>query len=187
MRVAVRGDGLTLMRAVWPGMMRKMRKMERRRLLATVSTGVYAATVLGTVLGVVPYRLAGGRLPPALGGTKPSPAIGAAFMAVGIPLVVDSFVRFVMAAGTPAPVFETEELVLTGFYRYTRNPQYVGVLATLAGEALIYGSRRVLGYAAMVGGAFHVWILLYEEPRLRRRFGQQYERYARETPRWLWS
>lgn len=159
--------------------------MRVRRLLAGAGTVIFAATVPGTVVGVVPYRLAGGRIHPPLGGSALTRVAGAALVLAGAPFVADSFARFVKAAGTPAPAFETEELVVEGFYRRTRNPQYVGVLLALAGESLLYGSRRVLAYTAAVGAGFHAWVVLYEEPRLRRRFGRRYGRYARETPRWL--
>ena len=156
----------------------------QRRRWAAVATVIFAALAPGTVLGLVPYHLAGRRLPEASVRT-PSQAAGLALVAAGGPLVADSFVRFVKAAGTPAPTFETEVLVVDGMYRYVRNPQYVGVVTTLLGESLIYRSRRVLAYAAAAWLGFHVWVVVYEEPRLRRRFGDAYERYLDTTPRWV--
>lgn len=54
----------------------------------------------------------------------------------------------------------------------------------ILGQALIYGSRAVMVYAACVAVVFHLFILWYEEPVLRRRFGPAYEAYAREVHRW---
>ena len=159
------------------------RRTQRRRW-AAVGTVVFAALVPGTVLGVLPYHLAGRRLP-AFDGSAPGQALGLALVAAGGPLVADSFVRFAKAAGTPAPTFETEELVVDGLYKHVRNPQYVGVVATLLGESLLYRSRRVFVYAVSAWLSFHVWVVIYEEPRLRRRFGNAYERYTTTTPRWV--
>lgn len=87
--------------------------------------------------------------------------------------------------GTPAPLDPPKELVVRGLYRYTRNPMYVGVLTVLLGEALWFGSRRLLGYAGVVALFFNLFILLYEEPYLRWRFGDAYRRYCAAVPRWF--
>jgi protein-S-isoprenylcysteine O-methyltransferase Ste14 len=87
--------------------------------------------------------------------------------------------------GTPAPIDPPTELVVRGLYRFTRNPMYVGVLTLLVGEALWFGSARLLLYAAGMFAVFHVFIVAYEEPGLRRRFGDAYGRYCARVPRWL--
>jgi protein-S-isoprenylcysteine O-methyltransferase Ste14 len=158
--------------------------MDRRRL-AALATVAFGAVAPGTVAGVIPWRLANGCLHPPLGGARVTRWLGTGLIAAGAPLVASAFVRFVRAAGTPAPVFETESLVVTGPYRYTRNPQYVGVVTIVAGEGLLYGSRRVLAYSAALWAAFNLWVRVYEEPRLRQRFGADYDTYVRTVPRWL--
>jgi protein-S-isoprenylcysteine O-methyltransferase Ste14 len=87
--------------------------------------------------------------------------------------------------GTPAPIDPPRELVASGLYRWTRNPMYVGVGSVLLGEALLFGSARLLGYALAVLTAFHLFVVLYEEPTLRRSFGAAYERYCERVPRWI--
>jgi protein-S-isoprenylcysteine O-methyltransferase Ste14 len=87
--------------------------------------------------------------------------------------------------GTPAPIDPPKELVVRGLYRYVRNPMYVGVLLILLGEALFFASWRLLGYAGLVFLAFNLFILLYEEPTLRRQFGESYRRYCASVPRWI--
>jgi protein-S-isoprenylcysteine O-methyltransferase Ste14 len=87
--------------------------------------------------------------------------------------------------GTPAPIDPPKELVVRGLYRYTRNPMYVGVLSILLGEALIFGSKRLFEYTAVVFGFFYLFVLLYEEPILRQKFGESYQAYCRAVPRWL--
>jgi protein-S-isoprenylcysteine O-methyltransferase Ste14 len=152
---------------------------------AAVGTIVFAVAVPGTVAGAVPWRLAGrhrGAPPAAPAGAR---LLGIGLVAAGVTLVGDAFVRFVRARGTPAPIAETEDLVVGGPYRLTRNPQYVGVVAIVVGQGLRWGSRRVLAYAAALAVVFHAWVRIYEEPRLRRRFGATYVRYQHEVPRWL--
>ena len=149
---------------------------------AAIGTVAFAATVPATVIGVLPRWLARRRETP-----PPPPAqhhLGTALCAAGLPLVADAFLRFVRARGTPAPIAETEELVTTGPYRWMRNPQYVGVIATVAGQGLRWNSPAVLAYAGYLGVAFHTWVRIYEEPRLHERFGHDYARYTASVPRW---
>jgi protein-S-isoprenylcysteine O-methyltransferase Ste14 len=162
-----------------------MRDQERHRR-AAIGTALFTLTVPGAVVGLLPHLIARRRLGRPFTGRSASRWLGLALTAAGTPLVARSFVQFARAAGTPAPVYETESLVVSGPYRYMRNPQYVGIIAMLAGQTLIYGSRRVLAYSLCVALSFHLWVVRYEEPRLRRRFGQEYETYAARTPRWLW-
>ncbi|HEX5761394.1 MAG TPA: isoprenylcysteine carboxylmethyltransferase family protein [Thermoanaerobaculia bacterium] len=87
--------------------------------------------------------------------------------------------------GTPAPFDPPKELVVSGLYRYVRNPMYLGVLLILLGEALFFQSRALLVYAAACGLLYHLIVLLYEEPALTRSFGDSYARYRRSVGRWL--
>lgn len=87
--------------------------------------------------------------------------------------------------GTPAPLDPPRHLVRQGLYRYSRNPMYVGVLSVLIGETLMFKSHLLLGYTCLVFVAFHVFIVCYEEPNLRRRFGKDYLEYCETVPRWL--
>ena len=105
---------------------------------------------------------------------------------VGVPVLVDSFARFALKGlGTPAPVFPTQHLVVSGLYRYVRNPVYVAVLAVILGQGLLFGDVRVLEYGVLVWIAFHLFVLLYEEPTLRRSFGAEYENFCANVGRWI--
>ena len=105
---------------------------------------------------------------------------------LGLPVLVEAFARFALQGrGTPVPLLPTERLVVSGFYRFVRNPMYVAVTAILVGEALWLGSPRVMAFALVVWAAFHAFVLLYEEPNVRRRFGPEYERYRAAVPRWI--
>jgi protein-S-isoprenylcysteine O-methyltransferase Ste14 len=119
---------------------------------------------------------------------RPTPwrrLLGGAAIGGGTTLVGDAFVRFARARGTPAPVAETEHLVATGPYRWSRNPQYVGVVAIVAGQGVRWGSPPVLLYAVGLALGFDGWVRWYEEPRLRRRHGNEYRRYVARVPRWF--
>jgi protein-S-isoprenylcysteine O-methyltransferase Ste14 len=105
---------------------------------------------------------------------------------VGGVILLWSFWSFLAEGrGTPAPVEPPEELVVTGFYRYVRNPMYVGVLAIICGHFLWFGFWNLLLYAAVIFVAFHTFVRYYEEPNLKKRFGKAYENYLRQVPRWL--
>lgn len=108
-----------------------------------------------------------------------------AVMALGIYLwCVRDFI--VVGRGTPAPIDPPKALVDRGLYRVTRNPMYVGVLSMIFAEALFFTSLWVLAYAAALFTAFHSFVVFYEEPTLRRSFGQAYSDYTTRVPRWLW-
>ena len=87
--------------------------------------------------------------------------------------------------GTPVPLDPPKELVVTGFYRYVRNPTYVGVLAIFLGHFLWFGYWALLIYTVLAFIGVHVFIVLYEEPTLRRKFGASYEEYLKKVPRWM--
>ena len=87
--------------------------------------------------------------------------------------------------GIPAPVDHPKELVVTGLYRYVRNPMYLGVLLFLLGEALFFRYWAFLLYTIAWLGFVHLNILLYEEPNLRRKFGTSYDRYVAAVRRWV--
>jgi protein-S-isoprenylcysteine O-methyltransferase Ste14 len=79
----------------------------------------------------------------------------------------------------------TRQLVISGLYRYVRNPMYVGVVSIILGEALVLGSRGVLIYAAVVAFGLHLFVVLYEEPTLRRTYASQYTEYCMLVRRWI--
>jgi protein-S-isoprenylcysteine O-methyltransferase Ste14 len=105
---------------------------------------------------------------------------------IGVVILLSSFWNFLaQGGGTPAPVEPPKELVAVGFYRYVRNPMYVGVLAAILGHWLWFGYWNLLVYAVIVFVAFHVFVTYYEEPTLRKKFGTAYENYRKNVPRWI--
>jgi protein-S-isoprenylcysteine O-methyltransferase Ste14 len=87
--------------------------------------------------------------------------------------------------GTPLPLDPPKNLVADGPYRLVRNPMYGSVLFVMLGEAAVFHSIALAEWAAgfFVGG--NVFVLLYEEPALKRKFGEEYKEYCRRVPRWL--
>lgn len=105
---------------------------------------------------------------------------------VGGTILLWSFWNFLREGrGTPAPVHPPKELVAAGFYRYVRNPMYVGVLAMIIGHFLWFGYWNLIVYATLVFLAFHTFVTFYEEPTLKRMFGASYEDYCKQVPRWI--
>lgn len=139
----------------------------------------------GVVAGIVPHALVGWTLQPPLLGLPGEQLLGGLAIAVGLACLVDCFVRFALEGrGTPAPVEQTEVLVASGLYRFVRNPMYVCVVTIVLGQALLLGQAPLLPYAAVLLVAFHLFVRLYEEPTLRRRFGGSYETYCLHVRRW---
>ncbi|MBI3168288.1 MAG: isoprenylcysteine carboxylmethyltransferase family protein [Chloroflexi bacterium] len=91
----------------------------------------------------------------------------------------------VKGKGTPAPVDPPKELVVSGLYKFVRNPMYDGVLLVILGHFLWFGYWEILVYACVVFSAFTLFVMFYEEPKLKSKFGEAYENYLKDVPRWL--
>ena len=92
---------------------------------------------------------------------------------------------YVSGRGTLAPWDPPKRLVIVGLYRFTRNPMYVGIVLLLAGWSLFAASSLLAGYTVILAIAFHLRVVLYEEPRLKKQFGEGWAAYAAAVPRWL--
>lgn len=157
-----------------------------RRLWAILGSFLFLLLAPGVVAGLVPRWISHWDMQPPFLGLGLFRVAGAALIALGTPALLDSFARFALQGlGTPAPVFSTRHLVVTGLYRYVRNPMYVGVVSVIAGQGLLLGNARVLGYGLLVWLAFSLFVIGYEEPTLRRTFGAEYERFCANVPRWI--
>ncbi len=151
-----------------------------------IGTLVFVLCVPGTVIGVVPYLLSGWTIAPAFFGWWWLRGLGIVLIVCALPIFLDFIIRFVREGrGTPAPIAPTRNLVVGGVFRYVRNPGYVAVVSLVVGQGLLFGTPAIVLYAAMLALAFHVFVLLYEEPTLRQQFGAQYEAYCRTVPRWI--
>jgi protein-S-isoprenylcysteine O-methyltransferase Ste14 len=154
-----------------------------RRSTAAVGSTVFFLLAPGTVAVLIPWLLTGWHRGADLG---PFRVVGWLLVVVGGAGLVHAFARFVrQGMGTPAPVAPPDHLVVTGVYRYVRNPMYVAVLATIVGQALILGRALLFGYAVIAAAAMWAFVKLYEEPNLGRRFGAEYEAYRVAVPGWI--
>jgi protein-S-isoprenylcysteine O-methyltransferase Ste14 len=156
-----------------------------RKARAAVGSLVFLVLVPGVVAGLVPWWLTGWRFQNPLPYWVPLRVGGLILLAAGVVVLLQAFVRFVVEGlGTPAPVAPTERLVVGGLYRYVRNPMYLAVAAIIVGQALALGQPILLLYAGVFAVAVASFVHWYEEPTLRRRFGDQYEAYRRAVPAW---
>jgi protein-S-isoprenylcysteine O-methyltransferase Ste14 len=154
-----------------------------RKMTAVGGSAVFLVVAPGVVAGLVPWWLTQWRM--GAGYPVPVRVFGAAVTGAGTAALLGAFAQFALdGRGTPAPPAPTEQLVMRGLYRYVRNPMYLAVLAVITGQALVLGRPVLLGYGAVVGGAFIAFVYGYEQPALARSYGEQYEAYRRAVPGW---
>lgn len=149
-------------------------------------------TLLFTILApctltlLVPYTLLSSRrelMPPQWGVANYA---GSVLAATGVAIYLWCAWDFIKKGrGTPAPYDPPKELVVSGLYRYTRNPIYVGVTGIVVGEAVFFKAVALLVYAGVLLVGFHLRVVYYEEPTLKRLFGDSWERYKARVHRWL--
>jgi len=157
-----------------------------RRFLAIVGSAGFLAIAPGIVAGYLPWLICRWQVGPPLLGIYLFRVIGMLLILMGLPGLLDSFARFaIQGLGTPAPVFPTRHLVVSGLFRYVRNPMYVAVLCLIIGQGLLFGSTSVLAYGLVVWVAFGLFVLGYEEPTLRKTYGAEYEEFCGNVPRWI--
>lgn len=148
-----------------------------------VRTLIFTVLVPGTVTVALPYRLLPAGTEFSLRGYR---LIGLILIAFGAGVYFWCAGHFTFTGrGTPAPIDPPKTLVAKGAYRIVRNPMYIGVWLVLVGEAIVFGSLRLVRYALLVGLMFHLIVIFYEEPVLREKFGLAYEEYCRSVPRWI--
>jgi protein-S-isoprenylcysteine O-methyltransferase Ste14 len=140
----------------------------------------------GTFAGLVPLwilRSTGAAAPSRVG---PLVLAGALALGGGLALLGRCIRDFaVVGRGTLAPVDAPRRLVVSGPYRWVRNPMYLAVLAIVLGQAALFRSRPLALYALGAFTAIQLFVRFYEEPTLEARFGEEYRAYRREVRRWL--
>src|SRR5215831_15921412 len=157
-----------------------------RRILAIIGSAIFLVIAPGIVAEQVPWRICRWHVGAPLLGTISFRVVGVLLVAAGLPVLLDSFARFALQGlGTPAPILPTQHLVVSGLYRYVRNPMYVAVVSLILGQGLFFGSVRVLEYGITVWVLFHLFLLIYEEPTLRKTYGPEYEQFCANVPRWI--
>ena len=153
--------------------------------MVALKTLIFSMLVPGTVAGIIPWLLLQGQA----GAVLLIPSI---WLVGLLPLLLGVGLYFWCAGaftfigkGTPAPIDAPKFLVREGLYQWVRNPMYLAVLSVVIGEAILFHSLLLVGYALFVWIVVHLFVVFVEEPSLRRQFGESYETYLRIVPRWL--
>jgi protein-S-isoprenylcysteine O-methyltransferase Ste14 len=112
--------------------------------------------------------------------------IGLILIFTGLYLMVVTISAFIrIGKGTLAPWFPTNKLIVTGIYAYVRNPMIIGVLTVLAGESIALLSVNIFIWAVTFFFINTIFFATYEEPSLKKRFGDEYLEYKRDVHRWV--
>jgi protein-S-isoprenylcysteine O-methyltransferase Ste14 len=159
---------------------------QQRKILAIIGSVIFLLIAPLTVVGWIPWWITRWRMESSFGSFALLRVVGGFLILVGVPVLLDSFARFaIQGLGTPAPVFPTRHLIVQGLYRYVRNPMYVALLLVVTGQALLFGSLHLLEYGAIVWLFTHLFVIGYEEPTLRAKFGEEYKTFCAHVPRWI--
>jgi protein-S-isoprenylcysteine O-methyltransferase Ste14 len=156
------------------------------RTEAALGTLGFLVVAPGVVAGLIPWAITHWHPLPPGDGPGALRWTGLLLIAAGGVVVLEAFTRFALEGlGTPAPVAPTRTLVVSGFYRFVRNPMYLAVTAVIFGQAILFGSWDAALYGLVVAAAFVTFVQLYEEPTLRQAYGDEYLAYCAATPRWI--
>ena len=152
-----------------------------------VGSGVFFVLAPGVMAGLVPWLISGWQLRGPMSPFAIARMVaGGLLLVAGVVVLVRAFARFAIEGrGTPAPVAPTEHLVIGGDYRFVRNPMYLAVVASVLGQALVFGSVALLLYAVAIWGITAAFVRWYEEPVLLERYGDEYQRYRHAVRAWL--
>jgi len=154
--------------------------------VAILGSALFFVVAPSVLAGLIPWWMTRWEFLPPFFDLQATRAVGILLIVVGLPGLVDSFARFALQGlGTPAPIAPTQNLVVTGLYRYVRNPIYIAVVAVILGQAILFGDSRLMIYGGFMWLAFHAFVLAYEEPVLAQTFGAQYEEFRANVPRWI--
>ena len=157
-----------------------------QRVSAVLGSALFFLVAPCVLAGLIPWSMTRWEFRPAFFGLEGARSVGVLLILVGLPGLVDSFARFALQGlGTPAPVAPTKNLVVTGLYRHVRNPIYLAVVAIILGQAMLFGDWRLVLWGALLWLFFHLFVVAYEEPTLRRTFDSEYEAYRANVRRWV--
>jgi protein-S-isoprenylcysteine O-methyltransferase Ste14 len=156
------------------------------KLTALLGSALFFVVAPAMLAGAIPWWVTHWEFRPPFLATEATRWAGLALIVAGVPGVLDSFARFALQGlGTPAPIAPPSRLVVSGLYRYVRNPIYVSVVGVIVGQGVLFADWRLLAYGALLWLFFHAAVVVSEEPTLRQSFGAEYESYCARVPRWL--
>lgn len=164
---------MTANRGAWPSVFLALRSL------------LWTILLPGFFAGYVPWRYFG--LERArVDAFGPAQLVGLACIGLGAALLATCILEFARSGrGTLSPVDPPRHLVVRGLYRYVRNPMYLSVTTIVLGEALFMGSAALAVYWVLWFVGANLFVIGYEEPTLRRRFGESYDEYTRQVGRWI--
>jgi protein-S-isoprenylcysteine O-methyltransferase Ste14 len=156
-------------------------RSHRQNILVSVFFTLFGGP--GVILVLLPAAITRWRIPPS---STPVRALAWTLIIAGLLPLFESIARFVWAGqGTLAPFASTVSLVISGFYRYVRNPMYVADLTVISGQAVLFHNVGLVVYGLLVWLGLHIFVTQYEEPTLRRAFGSAYATFCNNVPRWV--
>ena len=162
-----------------------LKTAERQTVFVLIRTLTYASIFIAFFLVLLPERILA-----EIGMIRPDTSAvlqvaGLFLLSAGAILAVWSILTFAfIGRGTPAPFDPPRRLVVRGPYRYVRNPMYIGALLVLSGITVYYASTALLSYTLLFFVIVHLFVLFYEEPTLRQKFGTDYNSYKQTVHRW---
>lgn len=157
-----------------------------RKPVAVAGSVVFLVAAPGTVAGLVPWLLTKWQQGHWASSVQlAGEVIGSVLVAAGAAVLLHAVAKFALVGrGTPAPPAAPVHLVVSGVYRYVRNPMYLAVVSLIVGQGLLLGRRVLIGYGLCVGAAFWSFAHWYERPALIRKFGAEFDEYRRAVPAW---
>lgn len=112
--------------------------------------------------------------------------VGIILVLCGVSIHLTSIYFFThVGKGTPVPIEPPKKLVYVGLYKFVRNPMYLAIFTDILGGFFIFGHLLLLIYALFFLLVIHVYTVMIEEPKLKLRFGQEYQEYMKSVPRWI--
>jgi len=154
------------------------------KALAIAKTVLFTLAVPGTIGVYIPWWLRDGARV-VVPGFEACAAVAVIIVGAAIYLHTAFWGFAAIGLGTPAPIDPPKILVVRGLHHYVRNPMYIGVGLIIAGQAWLFRSLPIAIYLACDVLVVHLFVILYEEPTLKRHFGEEYERYRATVPRWV--
>ena len=161
-----------------------MRSITSETLSSLISTLVFLFLLIPIFYIWIPYEILSSRfvLSFTIGKLR---YIGILFIISGIFIAISCCIDFVVKGkGSPIPLSETENLIVSGFYRFVRNPLYIAGVFVFLGETLLFQSIGIFIYCLLMFAVFNVQVIM-EETFLEERFGDSYKQYYEAVPRWI--
>jgi protein-S-isoprenylcysteine O-methyltransferase Ste14 len=154
--------------------------------MSLLTSALFLVVAPGTVAVYVPWLITRWRSGPVPPNLAFMPIVAGVLAVVAAGVLLDAFWRFAwIGRGSPAPILPTDTLVISGFYRFVRNPMYVAVVLIILSQAAWFWRWELVAYGILIGALFHMFVTLYEEPTLDSQFGASYRRYCRHVGRWI--